>query len=98
MPRSTSGHLAGGKITASHTTIIDAARRPVLAAEKLSCVSKVSLGVIKVIPRGTASIKFLQESEGCLLAKIRGVTSIQEVRIYSSDLELVRSEMTAALS
>lgn len=98
MARGNANHFQGGKVTASHTTIIDAARRPVIAAEKLSCVTKVSLGMIKVIPRGTASIKYLTESEGCILAKVRGTTSIQEIRIYCSNPELVKEQMSAALA
>ena len=54
-------HRAGGKITASHTSIIDAALPIVDAAEKLPEVTKISLGIIKQVGRGGRQrrIKFL---------------------------------------
>ena len=97
MPGKQSDHLQGGKYTASHTTVIDAARGPVQAAAKLSCVSKVSLGIIKQIAKGPLSMKFQDLGPTCFLAKIRGTTSIQEVRVFSSDLEEAKEAMTRAL-
>ena len=47
-----SGHLSGGKYTASHTTVIDAALLPAQAAARLACVSKISLGLIKTLRNG----------------------------------------------
>jgi len=44
-----SPHRAGKKFTSSHTTLIDAAEELVDAAAKLSEVTKISLGEIKVI-------------------------------------------------
>ncbi len=58
MPRQS---FSGGKFTASHTSIIEAATRPVGAAAKLSCVSKISLGIIKPIKNGRQSLKFMEE-------------------------------------
>ena len=90
-------HLQGGKFTANHTTVIDAARDPALAAEKLDCVSKVSLGLIKTLPNGSASIKFTDEGATCLLAKIRGTASLQEVRVYTSDKQKTKEAMCQAM-
>jgi hypothetical protein len=90
-------HLQGGKFTASHTTVIDAAREPVIAAEKLDCVTKISLGHIKKLPNGPISIKFMDEGEGCLLAKIRGVAFLQEIRIYTTDKQRTKETMSRAL-
>ena len=42
-------HKTGGKITTSHTSIIDAALPVVEAAEKLPEVTKISLGIIKQV-------------------------------------------------
>ena len=67
-----SGHLSGGKFTASHTTVIEAADAPARAAAQLECVSKVSLGLIKSLHNGPPLLKFLDEGPGCLLAKVRG--------------------------
>jgi len=94
----TSGnHLQGGKFTAGHTTVIDTAREPALAAEKLDCVTKVSLGIIKKLPNGPVSVKYSDESETCLLAKIRGIAFLQEVRVYTSDKQRAKEAMSRAL-
>lgn len=90
-------HLQGGKFTASHTTVIDAARAPAVAAEKLDCVTKVSLGLIKKLPVGVPAIKFTDESDTCLLAKIRGTASLQEVRVYTTDKQLTKEAMARAM-
>jgi hypothetical protein len=92
----TSGHLSGGKFTASHTTVIDAAVAPARAAAQLPCVSKVSLGVIKSLHTGPPALKFTDDGPSCLLVKVRGVRSLQEIRIYTSDKEAARVAMQAA--
>ena len=92
----TGKHLAGGKFTASHTSVIAAAFAPTRAAAGLSTVSKISLGIIKVVQNGLTSIKFIDE-ETCLLAKVRGRSAIQEIRIYCQDIEAVKCVMLQAL-
>jgi hypothetical protein len=87
-----SGHLSGGKFTASHTTVIEAAH----AAAQLACVTKISLGFIKTLKNGPPAIKFLPESPGCLLAKVRGTRSLQEIRVYTDDQEQAQAVMEAA--
>jgi hypothetical protein len=94
---SSGNHLQGGKFTASHTTVIEAAKEPCLAAAKLDCVRKISLGIIKRVPNGSPTIKFLDEGETCLLAKIRGVVSLQEVRIYTTDKAQTEEIMRRAM-
>ena len=91
-----SGHLSGGKYTASHTTVIQAADAPARAAAALDCVSKISLGLIKTLHNGPPVIKFLDECNGCLLVKVRGRRSLQEVRVYTSDKDAVETAMRAA--
>jgi hypothetical protein len=93
-----SGHLSGGKFTASHTTVIQAASVPAQAAAQLVCVSKVSLGLIKTLRNGPPAIKFIDEGPGCLLVKVRGVSAIQEVRVYTSDKEAVQNAMEAVFN
>ena len=89
-------HLQGGKFTTSHSTVISEAVGPAKAAAQLVCVKKVSLGLIQHIGKGKSGIRFSDEGPTCLLAKVRGVSYIQELRIYSSDLEQVRVAMQAA--
>jgi hypothetical protein len=91
-----SGHLSGGKFTASHTTVIDAAAGPAQAAAGLACVSKVSLGLIKSLHTGPPALKFLDAGPGCLLVKVRGVRSLQEIRVYADDKDAVRIAMRAS--
>lgn len=92
------GHLSGGKYTASHTTVIEAAEAPARAAARLDCVSKISLGLIKSLRNGPPAIKFIDESQGCVLAKVRGTRSIQEVRVYTRDKEETIAVMAAAFT
>ena len=90
-----SGHLSGGKYTASHTTVIEAALLPAQAAARLACVTKISLGLIKTLRNGPPAIKFTEECAGCLLVKVRGVSSIQEIRVYTTDKEAAEEAMRA---
>jgi len=93
-----SGHLSGGKYTASHTTVIAAAEAPARAAARLDCVSKISLGLIQTLRNGPPAIKFLEEGSGCLLVKVRGGRSIQEVRVYTTDMAETQAAMEAAFT
>lgn len=78
-------HIAGGKISRSHTTIIDAAKKVVLKAEKLPEVNKISLGKITAgLPVGSHRIKCIPITGG-LRAEIRGTSSKQQIYIYTSD-------------
>jgi hypothetical protein len=90
-------HLQGGKFTASHTTVIEAAREPALAAAGLDCVTKISLGLIKRVPNGDESIKFTEEGETCLLVKVRGRASLQEIRVYTTDKQRTKEAMYRAM-
>ena len=91
-----SRNLSGGKYTATHSSVIEAAYAPTRAAAALSCVSKISLGMITPLGNGRPAIKFLDEGPGCLLAKVRGPRSLQEIRIYTSDKDKVSEVMLAA--
>lgn len=75
------GHLSGKKIAGSHTTVIPAAEKVVMAVVSLAEVKKISLGLIKQV-KCTPGIKIIKEKPGCLLATIRGNSTIQQVRVY----------------
>ena len=97
MPRSNGNHIQGGKFSNSHTTAIDATKKPAQAAEKLACVSKITLGIIRQIGKSyNRSISFTDE-DACLLVKIRGNCTIQEVRVYTSDKQATKEVMLQAL-
>ena len=88
MPR----HQAGGKLTRSHTTLIDAAQPVVDWLQKAENVSKISLGMIKVIGRGKPGLKFHPVTGGWRLV-IRGNISLQELVIYTSEPERLKQQV-----
>lgn len=90
-------HPFSKKFTRSHTSLIEAAEAPIKAAADLSCVSKVSLGIIRAIGNGPISMKVTDEGPGCLLVKVRGPRSIQEIRVYTSEKEVTMIAMNAML-
>jgi hypothetical protein len=90
------GHLQGGKYGNAHTTVIAEAVGPAKAAHAMAGVSKVSLGIISKLPNGPVSLKFLDEGP-CLLVKIRGRSSLQEIRVYTSNKQETERAMRAAL-
>lgn len=78
-------HASGGKITGSHTTIIDAAKAVIDAAKKSDLVTKIALGFIKAnLPTGKKSMK-AGEITGGLSLKIRGVNTLQTIFIYTDN-------------
>lgn len=79
-------HKTGKKITSNHTSIIDAAFPVVESAERLSEVTKISLGVIKQVgkSRGQHRIKFLPIVGGWKIT-VRGSSTVQEIYVYTED-------------
>jgi len=82
-------HRAGGKLTSNHTTLIDAAAPLVDYLQGRDEVSKISLGLIKNIGKGQPGLKFHVVTGGWRVT-IRGNVSLQEIVVYTSDLESVR--------
>lgn len=87
-----SRHAAGGKITASHTTIIDEAEAIVNKAQTLSEASKISLGIIKQIGSGKRKITFSEIPAG-FLVKVRGSVTMQELRVFTSNKAKTREAL-----
>lgn len=79
-------HKSGGKITTSHTSVIDAAFPIVAAAEKLPEVTKISLGIIKQAGKAGRQrrLKFLPITGGWKLT-VRGSATVQEIFIYTGE-------------
>ena len=75
-------HLAGKKITKSHSTIIKAADKLITKLIKSPLIGKVSIGQIKVIGAGPQKIKIIEQPAGLKLT-VRGSTSIQNFFIYT---------------
>lgn len=74
----------GKKSAGSHTTLIEAVQPLIKEAEKISEVGRIALGIIKPTPgrTGKRRVKFIKINGGLLL-KVRGNTSVQEIRIYT---------------
>ena len=87
-------HKTGGKITTSHTSIIDAALPVVEAAEKLPEVTKISLGIIKQVgkSRGQHRMKFLPITGGWKLT-VRGSSTVQEIYVYSESTKTTKESL-----
>ncbi len=91
-------HAAGGKINHSHTTIIDAAQKVIVIAERLPEVSKISLGKITAgLPTGIHRLKCIPITGG-LRAEIRGSSSKQQLFIYTNDPAATEQSLLAAFS
>ncbi|MEI8343355.1 MAG: DUF2103 domain-containing protein [Candidatus Moraniibacteriota bacterium] len=89
-------HRSGKKIGKNHTTVIDAAEKVVDFLVKLPDVSKVITGhITNGIKNAPASMK-LEKKSGCLLIKVRGSKSIQEISIFSKNLETVQAHLKEA--
>lgn len=91
-------HLNGKKRGGSHTTLIDAAEKPLQVVAKLPEVERISPGFIKTglhSPSGGMSVKITKET-GCILMKIRGSTSLQDVRVYG-DVEVLENKLRYVL-
>ena len=91
-------HKSGGKITASHSSIIDAAVPVVEAAEKLPEVTKISLGIIKQVGKGRRQrrVKFLPITGGWKLT-VRGSATVQEIFIYTGQPANTKVSIEAAI-
>lgn len=80
-------HLAGGKYTGSHTTVIPTARIVCDIANACPDVQKISLGFIKtgLKANGVQSVKIIDDN-GNILLVVKGNTSAQQIRVYTSNI------------
>ena len=79
------------KITRSHTSATDATREIIQALKKIKSVNKISIGIIKPTTSkgGKRAIKFLPITGG-ILAIIRGSGTVQELYIYTNEVDFVK--------
>ncbi|MFA5994639.1 MAG: DUF2103 domain-containing protein [Parcubacteria group bacterium] len=85
-----SNHRCGGKIGGKHTTVIDASKPVVDFLLKHPAVISVTVGFIKMRLKTAPQRMKIMEESGCLFLKVRGTASIQELRVFSQDLERVK--------
>lgn len=88
-----SNHRCGGKIGGKHTTVIDAAKPVVDFLLKHINVATVTVGHIKMGIKTAQKRLKIKEESGCLLIKVRGTASVQELRVFSQNLEKVKSAL-----
>ena len=86
-------HRSGGKMGGRHTTIIDAAAKVVDFLLKQDEVSNVIAGHIKSgIGAAPQRIK-IKKLAGCLSVIVRGGASIQEIKVFSQNLDQIKKEL-----
>lgn len=78
------------KASGRHTTLIDAAVPVYDFICKIPEVSSVSAGQIKMNLPNAPHRVMIKQLSGCLSVKVRSTKSIQELKVYSHDLENVR--------
>jgi hypothetical protein len=84
------------KTTRKHTTAIPAAEALLKQLNKMVEIEKISLGIIKPKLRsGPRRIKVMDLNDKTLLCKVRDVNSLQEVRVYTTDLSATRDKIAA---
>lgn len=89
-----SRHFAGGKITGSHTTLIEAAKPVVNTAEKLKEVNKICLGIITV-SKSKKRLKFKPILAGWEVI-VYGPKALQTLYIYTSNPEKTKRAIEEA--
>jgi hypothetical protein len=95
MANKVKNHISGGKVTGNHTTIIDAVASIIKEIEKMTEVTKISLGFITPglkAAGGNIAVK-ITDDDNCILLTIKGNTSKQELYIYSENRQKTKEEI-----
>jgi len=77
-------------ITDSHSSTTEASAEIIKRAKKLDSISKIGIGIIKITKSkgGKRNVKFLPITGG-IKASVRGSGTVQELFIYTKEIELV---------
>lgn len=86
-------HRSGGKMGGKHTTVIDAAQSVVDYLMRHAHVSNIIAGHITMRLKAAPHRMKIMEESGCLLLKVRGTASIQEIRVFAADIEKVKGDI-----
>ena len=86
------------KTTRSHTSATEVSNEIIQAAEKIKEISKIGIGIIKITKSkgGKRGIKFLPITGG-VKAVVRGSGTVQELFIYTNEIELVKEYLLKIL-
>lgn len=85
-------HRAGGKITGTHTTVIDASATVVDVAVKLDQVTKISLSIIQHVRSKKRRLKFREISAGWEVS-VYGNVFMQVIYLYTADRQAVKAAL-----
>ena len=83
-------HRSSKKSGGKHTTLIDASIEVYDYIVKIPGISSVTIGQIKVNLPVAPHRVIIKELSGCLSIKVRGTRSIQELKVYSQDIGLIK--------
>lgn len=89
---STKNTRSGGKYGGNHTTLIDAAILVCDVADECVYVTKICPGFIRPGLRpanGNRRVK-ISDCEGGILLTVRDNTSLEEIRVYASDVQAAK--------
>lgn len=92
-------HFDGKRSRGSHTSLIDLAKEVVEIADKIPGVTGIAPGYIrngKAVAGGRQRVRIADEKGGMLLT-VRQAQSVQDLRIYASDMEAAKLELARAL-
>lgn len=80
------------KVTSSHRTVTSASAVIVDVADRMSEVTKVSLGKIIPVPGGRKDLKFSLINGGIKVA-VRGSGAVHELFIYTDKTDIVQNKI-----
>ena len=82
-------------ITDSHSSKTDASTEIIIYAQKLTIVDKIGIGIIKNTNSkgGKRGIKFLPITGG-IKASVRGSGTVQDLYIYTKEIDLVKKYLS----
>ena len=86
------------KTTRSHTSTTEVSNEIIKASEKIKEITKIGIGIIKITKSkgGKRGIKFLPITGG-VKAVVRGSGTVQELFIYTNEIEFVKKYLLKIL-
>lgn len=81
--------FSGGKITASHSAAVDAAKPLVKKLQRSPLVKKISLGIIKPGLKTAPHRVKIKPTKSGLELTVRGTKAVQTIYVYTGSSDLV---------
>lgn len=92
------GHVHGGNVTTTHSTVTDATQKVVDVASKMAAIKRISLGKITRALGGSHRISIKSQSKGAIVLTVRMPQSIQEVTLFTDSIDFVLCELRKKLA